>query len=92
MIKICKIIIYKCIYSCSIYDNVILLANAKEKIAVIGASFQYIKNNLTKAASENIYLSPLEILKYEEELEKMQKNLKNYKNEIICFKKLAQKV
>lgn len=58
----------------------------------MGASFQYIKNNLTKAASENIYLSPLEILKYEEELKETQKNLSNLKNEIICFKKLAQKV
>ncbi|XP_011250999.1 ankyrin repeat, SAM and basic leucine zipper domain-containing protein 1-like [Camponotus floridanus] len=77
---------------CSIYDNIILLANAKEKIAVIGASFQYIKNNLIKAASENIYLSPLEVLKYEEELKETQKNLKNLKNEIICFKKLAQKI
>lgn len=68
------------------------MANAKEKIAVIGASFQYIKNNLTKAASENIYLSPLEVLKYEEELKETQKNLKNFKNEIICFKELARKV
>lgn len=45
-----------------------------------------------KAANENIHLSPSCALQYEEELRETQKNLKNLKNEIIRFKKLAQKV
>ncbi|XP_029157510.1 LOW QUALITY PROTEIN: uncharacterized protein LOC114929954 [Nylanderia fulva] len=76
----------------SVYDNVILLANVKDRIAVIGASFQYIKNNLIKAANENIQLSPSLTLQYEKELRATKKNLKNLKNEIIRFKKLAQKI
>ncbi|KAM0729197.1 Ankyrin repeat, SAM and basic leucine zipper domain-containing protein 1 [Formica fusca] len=75
-----------------IYNNIISLANAKEKIAVIGASFEYIKNNLMKAASENIHISPLETLKYEEELRETQKNLKSLKNEINRIRKLARKI
>ncbi|KAL6431446.1 hypothetical protein ACFW04_007215 [Cataglyphis niger] len=80
------------INSCSIHDNIISLANVKENIAVIGASFEYIKNNLMKAASENIYISPSETLKYEEELKETQKNLKSLKNEINRIRKLARKI
>ncbi|XP_072761551.1 uncharacterized protein [Anoplolepis gracilipes] len=75
-----------------IYDNIITLANAKEKIAVIGASFQYIKNNLMKAARQNIYLSPLEILAYEKKLKETRKNLKNLKTAVIHIRKLARKI
>lgn len=45
-----------------------------------------------KAASENIYISPSETLKYEEELKETQKNLKSLKNEINRIRKLARKV
>lgn len=83
---------YICIRSCSIHDNIVSLANVKENIAVIGASFEYIKNNLMKAASENIYISPSETLKYEKELKETQKNLKSLKNEINRIRKLARKV
>lgn len=59
---------------------------------MIASSFKYIKNNLLKAASENIVLSPIRRVKYEEELRKTQKTLNLLKNEIIQVKKLAQVV
>lgn len=78
--------------SYTIYDGVISLTNAKRQISVIASSFQYIKNNLLKAANENIDLSPTKRLAYEEELIKTQKTLKLLKNEIIQAKKLAQEI
>lgn len=80
------------IHGYRIYDGVISLTNAKKQIGVIASSFQYIKNNLLKAADENIVLSPVERIGYEEELRKTQKTLKLLKNEIIQVKKLAQEV
>jgi len=59
---------------------------------VIASSFQYIKNNLLNAASENIYLSPMERIRYEEELRKTQKSLKFLRNEIKQVTKLAQEI
>ncbi|XP_024872306.1 ankyrin repeat, SAM and basic leucine zipper domain-containing protein 1-like isoform X1 [Temnothorax curvispinosus] len=78
--------------SYTIYNGVISLTNAKKQIGVIASSFQYIKNNLLKAASENIVLSPVKRTEYEEELRKTQKTLKLLKNEIIKVKKLAQEI
>ena len=75
-----------------IYDGVISLTNAKKQIGVIASSFQYIKNNLLKAANENIILSSEKRIEYEEELRKTQKTLKLLKNEIIQVKKLTQQV
>lgn len=94
LIGICEAkFIYMHIYThYRIYDGVISLTNAKKQISVIASSFQYIKNNLLKAASENIYLSPAKRVGYEEELRKTQKTLKLLKNEIIQVKKLARKV
>lgn len=68
------------------------MTNAKKQIGVIASSFQYIKNNLLKAASENIVLSSVKRMSYEKELKKTQKTLKLLKNEIIQVKKLAQEV
>lgn len=90
--KIINIDNYICIYNYRIYDGVISLTNAKKQIGVIASSFQYIKNNLLKAASENIVLSSAKRMDYEEELKKTQKTLKLLKNEIIQVKKLAQEV
>ncbi|KYM77876.1 Ankyrin repeat, SAM and basic leucine zipper domain-containing protein 1 [Atta colombica] len=78
--------------SYTIYDGVISLTNAKKQIGVIASSFQYIKNNLLKAANENVILSSEKRIEYEEELRKTQKTLKRLKNEIIQIKKLAQQV
>ncbi|XP_011631075.1 uncharacterized protein LOC105423122 isoform X2 [Pogonomyrmex barbatus] len=78
--------------SYTIYDGVISLGNVTRQIGIIVSSFQYVKNNLLKAASENIYLSPTIRIQYEEELRKTQKTMKLLKNEIIQMKKLAQKI
>ncbi|KYQ50481.1 Ankyrin repeat, SAM and basic leucine zipper domain-containing protein 1 [Trachymyrmex zeteki] len=78
--------------SYTIYDGVISLTNAKKQIGVIASSFQYIKNNLLKAANENTVLSSEKRIEYEEELRKTQKTLKLLKNEIIQVKKLAQQI
>ncbi|KYN03899.1 PREDICTED: ankyrin repeat, SAM and basic leucine zipper domain-containing protein 1 [Cyphomyrmex costatus] len=78
--------------SYTIYDGVISLINAKKQIGVIASSFQYIKNNLLKAANENIILSSEKRIEYGEELKKTQKTLKLLKNEIIQVKKLAQEI
>ncbi|KAL0128370.1 hypothetical protein PUN28_003573 [Cardiocondyla obscurior] len=78
--------------SYTIYDGVISLTNAKKQISVIASSFQYIKNNLLKAASENIVLSPIKRIEYEEELRKTQNTLKLLKSEMIQIKMLAKQI
>ncbi|KAG5307897.1 ASZ1 protein, partial [Acromyrmex insinuator] len=78
--------------SYTIYDGVISLTNAKKQIGVIASSFQYITNNLLKAANENVVLSSEKRIECEEELRKTQKTLKLLKNEIIQVKKLAQQI
>lgn len=83
---------YVYIHGYRIFDGVISLTNARKQIGVIASSFQYVKNNLLKAASENIVLSPTRRMEYEEELRKTQKTLNLLKNEIIQVKKLAQAV
>ncbi|XP_011869003.1 PREDICTED: ankyrin repeat, SAM and basic leucine zipper domain-containing protein 1 [Vollenhovia emeryi] len=80
------------IMSYTIYNGVLSLSNARKQIGVISSSFQYIKNNLLKAASENIVLSPVKRKEYEKELRKTQKTLKLLKNEIVQLKKLAQEI
>lgn len=79
-------------YDYRIYNGVTLLGNMKKQISVMNSGFQYLKNNLIKAASENIYLTPEQRTNHEEELRKTQKTLQNLKKEMILIKELAYKV
>ncbi|EZA54453.1 hypothetical protein DMN91_012507 [Ooceraea biroi] len=76
----------------TLYDGIITLTNAKKQITVIGSSFQFLKNNLVKAASEDVQLSAEQKVEYEKEIRKLQDALKSLKHEVQCVEKLAKKI
>ncbi|XP_031840119.2 uncharacterized protein LOC116430308 [Nomia melanderi] len=76
----------------TIYDGVVSLGIISKQIAVIGSSFQYIKNGLLAANNENVYLTSEQISNYEEELKKTQKTLGTLKRELTLVKALSKRV
>ncbi|KZC03916.1 Ankyrin repeat, SAM and basic leucine zipper domain-containing protein 1 [Dufourea novaeangliae] len=78
--------------SYTIYNGVVSLGTVSKQIAIIGSSFQYIKNNLLKANNENIHLSSEQISNYKEELKKTQTTLGILKKELLQVYELSKKV
>lgn len=74
------------------YDGVVSLGIVSKQIAIIGSSFQYIKNSLLKANNENVYLTKKQISNYKQELKKTQKTLSSLKKELVQVKILSKKV
>ncbi|PBC28458.1 ankyrin repeat, SAM and basic leucine zipper domain-containing protein 1 [Apis cerana] len=76
----------------TLYDGVISLGIVSKQIAIIGSSFQYIKNSLLKANNENIYLTKKQIFNYKQELKRTQKTLNSLKKELVQIKILSKKI
>lgn len=75
-----------------LFDGVVSLGTVAKQLAVIGSSFRYIKNSLSKANTENVYLNNEQVSDYEEELKKIRHTLDVLKNELSQVKTLSKKV
>lgn len=76
----------------TLYDGIVSLGILSKQIAIIGSSFQYIKNSLLKVNSGDIYLTTEQISNYEQELKKVQETLSILKKELMQIKALSKRV
>lgn len=76
----------------TIYDGVVSLGTTSRQVAVIGSSYQYVKNDLSKANDENVHLTSEQIVNFEEVLKKTQKTLSSLKKELVLLKTLSKKI
>ncbi|XP_012148378.1 uncharacterized protein LOC100882601 [Megachile rotundata] len=76
----------------TLYDGIISLGTVAKQIAIIGTSFQYIKNDILKANNNNVYLTKEQMSGYEEELKRTQKTLHMLKKELIRMKTLSKNI
>ncbi|XP_076625104.1 uncharacterized protein LOC143343745 [Colletes latitarsis] len=76
----------------TIYNGVVSLGTVAKQLAVIGSSFQYVHNNLTKAYNENICLTTEQISNYTQELKKVRTTLGLLKKELIQLKTLSKRI
>ncbi|XP_076646441.1 uncharacterized protein LOC143355491 isoform X2 [Halictus rubicundus] len=76
----------------TIYDGIVSLGTTSRQIAIIGSSYQYIKNGLSKANDENMHLTSKQMTNFEEVLKKTQKTLSLLKKELILLKTLSKRI
>ncbi|XP_076376974.1 uncharacterized protein LOC143259310 isoform X2 [Megalopta genalis] len=76
----------------TIYDGIIFLGTIAKHIAVIGSSYQYIKNGILEANNENINFTSKQISSLVKILNKTQKSLCSLKKELILLKELSETI
>ncbi|XP_078045846.1 uncharacterized protein LOC144474621 isoform X2 [Augochlora pura] len=76
----------------TIYDAIIFFGTVAKHTAVIGSSYQYIKNGILEANNENIYFSSKQVSSLIEILDKAQKSLCSFKEELILLKALSETI
>lgn len=76
----------------TLYNGVMSLGNIARQIGAIGASFQFLQNNLTGLEEKNIVLSDGQKNNYIKELKTTEKTLVDLKKELYQMLKLAKKV
>ena len=68
------------------------LGTVAKQVAIIGTSFEHIKNDLLKANDNNIQLTKEQMSNYEEEIVKTQKTLCVLKKELEQMGTLPKKI
>ena len=76
----------------TLFNGIVSLGTVAKQLAVIGSSFQYIKNSLSKANTENIYLNNEQVSDYEQELKQIRHTLDVLKNELSQVKTLSKMI
>ena len=76
----------------TLYDGIVSLGTVAKQVAIIGTSFEHIKNDLLKANDNNIQLTKEQMSNYEEEIVKTQKTLCVLKKELEQMGTLSKKI